>query len=78
MDRGGQVRTWGIDDHAVALRVTHYAKAVGLDPKVFSGHSLRAGFVTSATETGAGGNGSSLSSRLGDPWLLALKDPQIM
>ena len=26
----------------------HYAKAVGIDPATVSGHSLRAGFVTSA------------------------------
>jgi hypothetical protein len=27
--------------------------AVGLDPAVYSGHSLRAGFLTSAAEAGA-------------------------
>jgi site-specific recombinase XerD len=37
----------------VALRVKHYAQAAGLDPAEFSGHSLRAGFATSAAETGA-------------------------
>ena len=30
-----------------------YAAMAGLDPAEFSGHSLRAGFVTSAAETGA-------------------------
>jgi site-specific recombinase XerD len=29
------------------------ARAAGLDPALFSGHSLRAGFVTSALESGA-------------------------
>jgi integrase len=38
--------------HAVALVVKRYAEAAGLDPKVFSGHSLRAGFVTSAARAG--------------------------
>lgn len=32
--------------------VKRYAKAVGLDSKIFSGHSLRAGFVTSAARAG--------------------------
>jgi integrase len=33
--------------------VKRYAEAAGLDPVEFSGHSLRAGFVTSAAESGA-------------------------
>ena len=33
--------------------VKHYAKAAGLEPADFGGHSLRAGFVTSAAERGA-------------------------
>jgi hypothetical protein len=33
--------------------VKTYAQKAGLDPAEFSGHSLRAGFVTSAAETGA-------------------------
>lgn len=37
----------------VALVVKEYAEAAGLDPAEFSGHSLRAGFVTSAAESGA-------------------------
>ena len=53
----------GIDRHgrlggaltaqSVALIVKHYAEAAGLDPHVFAGHSLRAGFLTSAAEAGA-------------------------
>jgi hypothetical protein len=35
------------------LIVKAYAKRLGLDPKVFSGHSLRAGFLTSAAARGA-------------------------
>jgi site-specific recombinase XerD len=30
--------------------VKRYATAAGLDPQAFSGHSLRAGFVTTAAE----------------------------
>jgi site-specific recombinase XerD len=37
----------------VSHRVKHYAKLAGLDPRMFSGHSLRAGFCTSAAEHGA-------------------------
>jgi site-specific recombinase XerD len=33
--------------------VKAHAEAVGLDPTVFSGHSLRAGFVTSALQSTA-------------------------
>jgi site-specific recombinase XerD len=33
--------------------VKRYAAAAGFDPKDFAGHSLRAGFVTSALEDGA-------------------------
>jgi integrase len=38
---------------AVADVIKHYAKEAGLDPTEFGGHSLRAGFVTSAAERGA-------------------------
>jgi site-specific recombinase XerD len=51
--RGGHVRAWGVRGHDVALIVKRYAEAAGLDPLEFSGHSLRAGFATSAAETGA-------------------------
>jgi site-specific recombinase XerD len=51
--RGGHVRPWGLCGHDVALIVKRYALAAGLDPTAFSGHSLRAGFATSAAETGA-------------------------
>jgi len=37
----------------VALRVKRIARLAGLDPRTFSGHSLRAGFCTSAAEHGA-------------------------
>jgi integrase len=38
---------------AVADVVKHYARCAGFDPAEFAGHSLRAGFVTSAAEKGA-------------------------
>ncbi len=38
---------------AVAQVVKAHAKRAGFDPSEFSGHSLRAGFVTSAAEKGA-------------------------
>ena len=51
--RGGHVRPWGIAGRVVAEIVKQYAERAGLDPQEFSGHSLRAGFVTSAAESGA-------------------------
>ncbi len=42
----------GSVNHAVALVVKKHAEAAGLDPALFSGHSLRAGFVTSAARDG--------------------------
>jgi hypothetical protein len=37
----------------VADIVKIYAKCVGLDPALFAGHSMRAGFLTSAAKRGA-------------------------
>lgn len=42
-----------LDDKTVANIVKRYALKARLDPELFSGHSLRAGFVTSALEAGA-------------------------
>lgn len=42
-----------LTDQSVALIVKKWAKAARLDPKLFSAHSLRAGFVTSALEAGS-------------------------
>jgi integrase len=39
--------------YGVALIVKRYATAAGLNPAAFSGHSLRAGLVTSAAIAGA-------------------------
>jgi site-specific recombinase XerD len=43
-----------LSDRSVALIVKRRARAAGLDDEIFAGHSLRAGFLTSAAEAGAG------------------------
>lgn len=48
--KGGRVLTEALTDRSVANIVKHYAKAAGLDPADYAGHSLRAGFLTSAAE----------------------------
>ncbi|MGI9073702.1 MAG: site-specific integrase [Bryobacteraceae bacterium] len=52
VDRHGRISPKRLSAHAVALIVKRYTEAVGLDAKLFSGHSLRAGFVTSAARAG--------------------------
>ena len=49
----GAISDEGLSDQSVALIVKRYAERAGLDPQLFSGHSLRAGFVTSALDNGA-------------------------
>lgn len=51
--RGGRVAPGALSDRAVADIVKERAEAAGLDPDLFAGHSLRAGFVTSALAAGA-------------------------
>jgi len=48
MRRGGHVQGRPLHPTDVARLVKRYAAAIGLDPANYSGHSLRAGFVTSA------------------------------
>ena len=52
VDRHGKVRG-ALTPQSVALVVKRHADAAGLDPGDFAGHSLRAGFLTSAAEAGA-------------------------
>lgn len=52
VDRHGNIGE-SMSTRAVADVVKRYAKRAGLNPAEFSGHSLRAGFVTSAAERGA-------------------------
>lgn len=53
IDRGGNVASTRLSDQTVALIVKRRAQRVGLDPARFGGHSLRAGFATSAALAGA-------------------------
>lgn len=48
MRRGGRSTGLPLHHSDIARIVKQYAKRIGLDPKDFSAHSLRAGFVTSA------------------------------
>ena len=48
MRRGGSLRGLPMHPTDIPRIVKHYAKLIGLDPREISGHSLRAGFVTSA------------------------------
>jgi integrase len=50
---GRRVSNRRLSDRAVAEIVKSYAKRIGLDPTLFGGHSLRAGFLTSAAQRGA-------------------------
>ncbi|MHB8387554.1 MAG: site-specific integrase [Acidiferrobacteraceae bacterium] len=52
IDRGGNVATEALSDQSVTLIIKRVARLAGLDPARFSGHSLRAGFVTSAAASG--------------------------
>jgi len=51
--KGSRVQPAALTPQAAAVIVKHYAGLVGLDPRQFAGHSLRAGFITSAAESGA-------------------------
>ena len=53
LDRFQRVQPTRLSDKAVALIVKRRAKAVGLDPTRYAGHSLRAGLATSAAAAGA-------------------------
>jgi site-specific recombinase XerD len=53
LDRFQRVQAARLSDKAVALIVKRRAKAVGLDPARYAGHSLRAGLATSAAAAGA-------------------------
>lgn len=63
INRYGQVLPGRLTAQSVALIVKRRAEAVGLDPALFSGHSLRAGFVTNAAKSGA--SSSSIRGQTG-------------
>jgi site-specific recombinase XerD len=51
--KGNRIRDARLSDHAVARIVQARALAAGLDQAHYAGHSLRAGFITSAARAGA-------------------------
>jgi integrase len=51
--KGGRIQATRLTDRSVADIVKAHAQLAGLDPKLFAGHSLRSGFLTSAAERGA-------------------------
>jgi site-specific recombinase XerD len=53
INKSGKVAPSRLSDRSVANIVKAYAKRARLDPALFSGHSLRAGFLTSAAANGA-------------------------
>jgi integrase len=53
IDKAGTVRPSRLTDRSVANIVKAYAARAGFDARTFSGHSLRAGFLTSAAGKGA-------------------------
>jgi integrase len=52
VDRHGRVSVEQLSGEAVSLILRHRMAAAGFDPAGYSGHSLRAGFATSATRAG--------------------------
>lgn len=52
VDRHGHVHTERLSGEAVSLVIKERVAAAGIDPSGFSGHSLRAGFATSAAQAG--------------------------
>jgi integrase len=52
VNRHGHVGAARLSDRAVALVVQRAAASIGLDAATFAGHSLRAGFATSAARAG--------------------------
>jgi integrase len=52
VNKGGDVGEAALSPQSVALIVKGYAKKAGLDAANYSGHSLRAGLITSAAKAG--------------------------
>lgn len=50
--KGGRISSTRLSDRAVSDLVKHYAALIGLDAQALSGHSLRAGLVTSCAMAG--------------------------
>ena len=52
VNKGGGIGDRALTPQSVALVVKEYAAKAGLNPAIFSGHSLRAGLITSAAKAG--------------------------
>lgn len=52
INRYDHVMAQGLTPQSVALIIKQRAAVIGLDPTIYSGHSLRAGLVTEATSSG--------------------------
>jgi integrase len=52
MQRGDRLGDSRLSDHSAALIVKRRARAAGSPPELLSGHSLRAGYATSAVRAG--------------------------
>jgi integrase len=52
VDRRGHVHPERLTGDPISVIISERVAAVGIDPTSFSGHSLRAGFATSATQAG--------------------------
>lgn len=53
VNRYGRVLPQRLTSQSVALIIKQRAESAGFDPEIFSGHSLRAGFVTNAASAGS-------------------------
>jgi site-specific recombinase XerD len=51
--KGQRVQPMALTSRSVSLILKRYCEAIGLDPALYAGHSLRAGYITSAAESGA-------------------------
>ena len=52
VDRHGRVGQAALDEGSIARIVKRAMRAAGLQAQIFSGHSMRAGFITSALDDG--------------------------
>jgi len=50
---GGKISDEALKPDCTARVIKKYARRIGLDAAIYSGHSLRSGFLTSAAESGA-------------------------
>jgi len=74
IDRHGRVGQAALSGRSVARIVKRAARAAGLDERTFSGHSLRAGFVTQALADGVDPLKAMKITRHADPRSLAIYD----